>query len=166
MDSIDNITDELAAALHEAILRHRVNFVSGNIPEHPASRYLNVNTLLYGSALLSHDDGKKHRDKKRRVNFCNYEAARIFGLPIEQIIGMPSEELAPNVGNIREDRAKALEKLLRTLQPIILRDERRWQWQPDGSQNQILIDAFLFPYQYKGTNSHAASIRLKGYYQP
>ena len=166
MGSIADITEELANDLRGAINNHKVDFAEGIIPENPASSYQAVNILLYGSPLLSHDDGKSHSDGKRRINFCNYEAAEIFGKTIEQMLGTPSVELAPNVDSIREERKRALEESLRERKPLVLTNERRLQWQPDGTNRQILIDAYLFPYEHQGFKSHAASIRLKGYFQP
>lgn len=159
MSSIADITEKLANDLHAAIREHKVDFAEGIVPENPASKYSAVNALLYGSPLLSHD-------QDRIINFCNYEAAKIFGRTIEQMLGTPSVELAPNIDNIREERARALEESLRKWKPLMLTDERRWQWQPDGSKMQILIDACLFPYEHRGFESHAASIKFKGNYQP
>ena len=159
MVSIADITEELAKDLHAAIIKHNVDFLEGVIPENPASSYQAVNILLYGTALISHD-------KNRRINFCNYEAAEIFGKTIEQMLGTLSVELAPNVDNIREERARALETSLLEAKPLMLTNERRWQWQHDGSKRQILIYACLFPYAHQGFKSHAASIRFKGNYQP
>lgn len=159
MVDIADITEELANNLHAAIREHKVGFVEGIVPETPVSRYSTVNALLYGSPLLSHD-------KDRIINFCNYEAAKTFGRTVEQMLGTPSVELAPNIDNIREERARVLEESLRKWKPLMLADERRWQWQPDGSKRQILIDACLFPYEHQGFESHAASIRFKGNYQP
>ena len=164
MGSISDITEELAADLRAAILEHRIDFMEKIIPKNPASEYLAVNTLLYGTALLCHDNGKIHDDRKKRIIFCNFEAAEIFGLTIEEMLGMPSEELAPDVGSIRIDRDSYLEKSLK--EPIKLQDLRRWQWQPDKSKLEILIDAEVFPYNHNGNVSNAASISLKGYSQP
>jgi len=147
-----------------AILRQRIDFPEGNIPkELPTLDYLK-NVLLYGSALLSHDDGKSYDDGRRRINFCNFEAAKIFGRTVEDLLGTPSEELAPDVGSIREERKKALDESLSDWRLLSLSDERRLQLQTDGSLREILIDAILFPYMHKGFKSHAASITFKGYY--
>ncbi|MBI2655411.1 PAS domain-containing protein [Candidatus Woesearchaeota archaeon] len=159
MGNIADITEELAIDLHTAIVRHKVDFAEGVIPENPASRYSRVNDLLYGTPLLSHN-------KKGIINFCNYEAAKIFGRTVEQMLDTPSVELAPDVDNIREERARALDESLRQTKPLDLTNERRWQWQADGSKRQILIDACLFPYEHQDFKSHAASIRFKGDYQP
>ncbi|MAG91644.1 hypothetical protein CMO83_03135 [Candidatus Woesearchaeota archaeon] len=157
MISIADITNELAVALFRAISRHNIHFVAGTIPYDPPSRHKAVNALLYGSPLLSHSN-------RRRINFCNYEATKIFGKTIDEMLGMPSDELAPDVDNIREDRASYLKESLKD--PVHLSNARRWQWQPDGGKKEILIDATVFPYEYKGIISSAASITLKGYYQP
>lgn len=159
MGNIDEITEELAIDLHIDIVKHKVDFAEGIIPQNPASRHSGVNYLLYGTPLLSHDNNGI-------INFCNYGAAKIFGRTVEQMLGTPSVELAPNIDNIREERARALEESLRELKPLVLPNERRWQWQPNGTKKQILIDACLFPYEHNGFTSHAASVRLKGYYQP
>ncbi|HLC60242.1 MAG TPA: PAS domain-containing protein [Candidatus Nanoarchaeia archaeon] len=156
MGTIEKITEELANDLHAAIVKHGVGFVNGDIPENPASKYASVNALLYGTPLLSHDNNGI-------INFFNYEAAKIFGKTIEQMLGMPSVELAPNVDNIRPNRKTYLDQSL--LGCVTLQDARRLQWQPDGSTREILIDAEVFPYEHKGRVSNVASIRFKGYYQ-
>ena len=164
MGSIADITEVLAADLRAAISEHRIDFVEKIIPENPASEYLAVNNLLYGTALLCHDNGKIHDDRKKRLVFCNFEAAEIFGLTIEEMLGMLSEELAPDVGSIRIDRDLYLEQSLQ--EPVKLHNLIRWQWQPDKSKREILIDAVVFPYSHDGDVSNAASISLKGYSQP
>ena len=159
MRSIDSITEELANDLRAAITQHKVDFTEGILPETTASRYASVNALLYGTPLLSHDNNGI-------INFINYGAAKIFGRTVEQMLGTLTVELAPNVDNIREERAMALDESLREWRPLMLANERRLQQQADGTKRQILIDAFLFPYEHQGFKSHAASIRFKGYYQP
>ena len=157
MGNIADITEELANDLHAAITKHGVDFVIGNIPENPASKYASVNALMYGTPLLSHDNNGI-------INFFNYGAAKIFGRTAEQMLGTPSAELAPDMDNIRPDRKIYLEQSLKGL--VKLQGARRLQWQPDGSTREILIDAEVFPYEHKGSVSNAASIRLKGYFQP
>ena len=156
MGSIADITNELAVALFAAIDKHNVHFVAGTIPNDPPSMHKAVNALLHGSALLSHKGGI--------INFCNYETAKIFGKSIEEMLDMPSVELAPDVGSIRQDRERYLYQSL--TEPITLQNARRWQWQPDGSKREIIIYATVFPYEYGGVISNAASIRFNGYYQP
>ncbi|MBI2577124.1 MEKHLA domain-containing protein [Candidatus Woesearchaeota archaeon] len=136
----------LARALHGGLKRYFPEFIPGDSPPNPASRYEAVNSLYYSPhAILSHD-------QRESINFFNLGAQAIFGYSLEEAVGMNSIELVPIM--LRQGREKLLQKVIEGCKMVVIDTQRI---KKDG--RTINIRAHVFPYElFSGIYSIAAVV--------